>query len=313
MSMENFQHTIARSVTCEDIGLHSGAPVRITLRPAHAGEGITFLRTDLSPRAAIPARYDHVTATRLGTVLENKDGVSISTVEHLMAALWGCGIDNVTVEVEGPEIPILDGSSAPFVRLIQDAGITCQWLPRRFIRVKEPITVAEGEAWLKLLPAQDFTIHCRIRFDHPVIDAQEGRFRAEQDSFNALFSHARTFGFTHEVEALRKAGLARGGSLDNAVVLDETKVLNEEGLRSPDEFVRHKILDCVGDLYLAGVPLLAQVEAFCTGHRLNNLALRALFAHPGNWEFCTGDMDTPLSNTEPAPSVRWQKEPALSC
>lgn len=276
------QQTLKRSIPCAGIGLHSGVQTRLTLHPAPENTGILFVRSDLKG-AEIPASYDLVTETRLGTTLSNGDGGSVTTIEHLMAALWGCDIDNALIELDGPEVPVMDGSAAPFVFLIECAGIVEQSADRSVIRVLQPVSSGDDSASVCLLPAERFGVDFEIDFDHPLIGRQSRWFDAGASGFKPELSEARTFGFAHEVEALRRHGLARGGSLKNAVVLDETKILNEEGLRFEDEFVRHKILDCVGDLLLAGQRIVGTVEARCSGHGLNNTVLRELFSDPANW------------------------------
>jgi len=276
------QKTIKSTISCSGIGLHSGVNVNMTLRPAPLGTGITFTRVD-SENAVLPATYDLVSETRLGTTLRNNDGIELGTVEHLMAALWGCEIDNLFIDIEGPEVPAMDGSAAPFVFLIECAGVTEQSAPRQAIRVCQLVEVVEGDRRISLAPADEFSVDLSIEFDNPVISSQSSCFDGGPFAFKTEISRARTFGFAEEVAALHAAGFARGGSLENAVVVEEDRVLNEGGLRYPNEFVRHKTLDCVGDLYLAGAPLLAHVDARCSGHELNNAVLRALFAADQHW------------------------------
>lgn len=279
------QHTLKNPIYCSGTGLHSGTKVSMSLRPAAPDTGVVFRRTDLAgPEASIPGRYDSVVDTRLCTVLGNDAGVTLSTVEHLMAALAGCGLDNVLVEVNGPELPIMDGSSEPFVFLIDCAGMVAQDAPRRAIRVLKPVTVEEGASKARIEPWAGSTINIELDFETAVIgrksmfvDLLEGRFRED-------LSRARTFGFLHEVEALRAAGLARGGSLENAVVISGDAVLNEDGLRFEDECVRHKALDCIGDLFLAGAPIIGHFHGERPGHAINNRLLRAFFADPSAWE-----------------------------
>lgn len=279
------QHTLKRSITCEGVGLHSGAPVTMTLHPAAANSGIMFRRTDIHAASAyVPALFDRVADTRLGTTLVNEQGTSVSTIEHLMAALWGCGIDNILIELDGPEVPIMDGSSEPFVFLIETAGLRKLSAARRFVRVLRPVTVRSGDATVTLLPHDGFALDVEIDFAHKSISQQRGVYDFARMTFKNMLSRARTFGFAHEVEHLRSIGLARGGSLANAIVIGEEGVLNQEGLRYGDEFVRHKALDCIGDLFLAGAPLLARVVGTRPGHGINNLALRALFADSKAWQ-----------------------------
>lgn len=284
MQAFDHQHTFTHSVTCTGVGLHSGAPVHMTLHPAATDHGIVFKRNDVEAGTGlIPARYDRVVDTRLGTTLANEHGVTIATIEHLMAALWGCGIDNALIELDGPEVPIMDGSSEPFIFQIETAGIREQNAPRRAIRITKPITAKAGDAEVTLEPFDGFAIDICIDFAHKAISRQVASYDFAKITFKHMLSRARTFGFEHEVEMLRKMGLARGGSLHNAIVIGEEGVLNREGLRFSDEFVRHKALDAVGDLYLAGAPLLCRVKATRPGHSVNNLVLRALFENKDAW------------------------------
>lgn len=279
------QKTLRAPISCTGVGLHSGTKVTLTLRPSAPDTGIVFRRTDItSGSAEIAAHYENVTDTRLCTLLSNEDGATISTIEHLMAALAGCEVDNVIIEVSGPEVPIMDGSAQPFVFLIESAGIETQSAPRRAIRVLKPVEVRKGNAVAALLPGTGFSVNFEIDFDSKAIARQRYDGQAINGVFKSEISRARTFGFAHEVEAMRKAGLGRGGSLENAVVVDGDRILNEEGLRFDDEFVRHKVLDAVGDLYLAGAPLIGRFEGVRTGHMFNNEVLRALFADPTAWE-----------------------------
>ncbi len=281
------QQTLKTTIGCSGVALHSGAKVSMTLRPALADRGITFIRTDIAGRGAvIPASWDNVVDTRLCTTLANSDGVRIGTVEHLMAALAGCGIDNAIIEVSGAEIPIMDGSSAPFVFLIECAGTVKQDAPRRVIRILEPVVLEEDGQSVSLLPDDVFSVAFEIDFDSPVVSRQAITIDLENDGvFKNELARARTFGFLHEVEQLWAAGLAKGGSLDNAVVVSGNKILNEDGLRFADEFVRHKVLDAIGDLYLAGAPIIGRFEGVHSGHSANNALLRALFASPGAWTY----------------------------
>lgn len=277
------QKTIKSAIGCSGIGLHSGVDINMTLRPAPVGTGIVFTRVDQG-NALLPAVYDLVSETQLGTTLRNVDGVNLATVEHLMAALWGCEIDNLFVDVDGPEVPAMDGSAAPFVFLIECVGIVEQSAPRQALRVCQPVEVVAGEKRITLTPADNFSVNLMINYDHPMISCQSSYFDGGPFAFKAEISRARTFGIADEVAALHAAGFALGGSLENAVVVVEDRVLNDGGLRYENEFARHKVLDCVGDFYLAGAPLLAHVEAHCSGHQLNNAALRALFASDQNWQ-----------------------------
>lgn len=279
------QSTIKNDIRITGIGLHTGRAVTMTLKPAPADHGIVFVRTDLpAGENVIPALWDRVTDTRLCTVISNEHGASVGTIEHVMAALRGCGVDNVVVEIDAPEVPIVDGSAAPFVAAIEDTGRVAQSLPRRAIRVLKEMTVRDGDKEVRLSPSVIATYTARVIYPHPDIGDQS--FTVEL--FNGNFKHdvadCRTFGFLKEVEALRAAGLARGGSLDNAVVLDDDRVMNPEGLRCADEFARHKVLDAVGDLYLAGGVIMGAYHGVRGGHAMNNRLLRALFADPSAWD-----------------------------
>lgn len=273
------QGTLKTSIHCTGVALHSGASVSMTLRPADIDSGIVFKRTDIAAGGAlIPAKWNRAVGTRLCTTLGNDDGVTIGTVEHLMAALAGCGIDNALIEVNGPEVPIMDGSAEPFVFLIECAGIASQPAPRRIIRIEKPITVREGGYSASLLPGGGFSVRFEIDFDSAAVSRQTISMGLGNGTFKKELARARTFGFLHEVEKLRAAGLARGGSLNNAVVVSGDQILNEGGLRYEDEFVRHKALDAVGDLYLAGAPIIGRFHGVCSGHAINNRLLHALFA-----------------------------------
>lgn len=281
------QRTLRSPIRCRGIGLHSGQPVSMVMSPAGPDTGITFVRVDVRGRPAIPARWDRVADTRLCTVLANDDGVTVSTVEHLMAAFAGVGIDNATIEVDGPELPIMDGSSEPFVFLLQCAGVVAQASPRRAIRMIEPVTVEAGGWSVSVGPGVGFSMEVEIDFPSAVIANQSIELGFGSDTFGRELARARTFGFLEEVEQLRAAGLARGGSLDNVVVVSSDGVMNEDGLRFGDEFVRHKALDAFGDLYLAGAPIIGHFHGACSGHAANNRLLRALFAEPDAWEWDT--------------------------
>ncbi|MFN4147985.1 MAG: UDP-3-O-acyl-N-acetylglucosamine deacetylase [Rhodocyclaceae bacterium] len=280
------QRTLKSIVKTTGVGLHSGAKVTLVLRPAVAGTGIVFHRVDLDPVVDIEASPLAVGDTRLASCLE-KDGAKIATVEHLMSALAGLGIDNVHVDVDAEEIPILDGSAAPFVFLIQSAGIEEQNAPKRFLRVKKVVEVQDGDKWARLSPYEGFRLEFSIQFNHPAVDKSGTRVTVDfaDQSYIRNIARARTFGFMQDIETMQAQGLALGGSLDNAIVMDEYRVLNPEGLRVPDEFVRHKVLDAIGDLYLVGAPLLASFTAYKSGHALNNRLLRALLADATAWEW----------------------------
>ncbi len=279
------QHTLKNSIYCSGTGLHSGARVALSLHPAKPDTGIVFRRADIGGAdAEIVARFDQVSDTRLCTTITNRVGVSVATVEHLMAALAGCRLDNVIVEINGPELPIMDGSSEPFVFLIDCAGVVAQDAPRRAIRVLAPVAVADGASSARIEPWAGSSINIELEFDTAVIGKKSMFFDMLSDRFRGDLSRARTFGFLHEVEALQAAGLARGGSMENAVVISGDRVLNEGGLRFDDECVRHKVLDCVGDLYLAGAPIIGHFHGVRPGHAINNRLLRRLFAESSAWE-----------------------------
>ena len=282
------QRTLKSAIDCKGVALHSGSKVTMTLRPADANTGIIFRRTDVGGRGAeIPALWNNVVDTRLCTVIGNDEGVKVSTVEHIMAALSGCGIDNALVDLNGPEVPIMDGSADPFVFLIECAGIKEQNAPQRVIRVLKPVTVTEGDCTASLTPASHFSIDIAIVYDSAVVGHQSIQLGVINGAFSNELAKARTFGFLHEVEAMRAAGLARGGSLDNAVVISGDEVMNEDGLRFDDEFVRHKALDAVGDMYLAGGLVIGAFSGERSGHALNNSLLRALFADESAWCYDT--------------------------
>ena len=280
------QRTLKQPIKCSGVALHCGVNVTMTLGPGEADSGIHFRRTDIAGGGAlIPARWDHVTDTRMCSTLGNRDGVTIGTVEHLMAALAGMEIDNAVVDVDGPEVPIIDGSAAPFVSLIECAGVVEQDRPRRVVRVLKPIAVEDGNRHASLAPGNGFSVSFDIDFDSPAVSRQSISVGLGNGAFKRELARARTFGFLHEVEELRAAGLARGGSLDNAVVVSGDRVLNEGGLRYDDEFVRHKALDAIGDLYLAGAPLRGHFYGRRSGHGTNNALLRALFADADAWSY----------------------------
>ena len=282
------QHTVAGPVIFAGVGVHTGAHVRVAVRPAAADAGISFVRTDLKDiDNTIRVSAEAVGQTRLGTVINNAAGATVSTIEHLMAAFCALGIDNVVVELDGPEVPILDGSAEVFIQFLDRAGRRRQEASRRYIEVLEPVEVVEGDKRAVLLPSDRFEVAFEIVFDSAPIGRQRVDFEITEESFRKELADCRTFGFLKDVEALRAAGLARGASMENAVVLDGDRVLNPEGLRRPDEFVRHKALDAVGDLYVAGLPLLARFEGLYAGHGLNNLLVRALMARPQAWRVRT--------------------------
>ena len=279
------QRTLKSLIRATGVGLHSGVKVTMTLRPAAPDTGIVFRRVDLDPPVELRADPFSVGDTRLASCLE-RDGAKIATVEHLMSALSGLGIDNAWVDVDAAEIPIMDGSAAPFVFLIQSAGIEEQKAAKKFIRVKKPVRVEEGDKWAELVPYDGFRLTFSIVFSHPVFDKSNPHVTVDfaEHSYVREVARARTFGFMQDVEAMRSQGLALGGSLENAIVMDEYRVLNADGLRYGDEFVKHKVLDAVGDLYLLGHPLLGAFSAHKSGHALNNKLLRALMADKTAWE-----------------------------
>ena len=284
------QRTIKAGIKATGIGLHTGKKVTMALRPAPADAGIVFRRTDLSQPADIRASAGVVTDTRLCSALES-EGAKVATVEHLMSALAGLGIDNLFVDLSGPEVPIMDGSAAPFVFLLQSAGLEELNAPKRFFRVRRPVEVRDGDKWARFDPYDGFRLTFSIVFDHPVFDRAGQTITVDlaETSYAKEVARARTFGFVQDVEAMRSAGLALGGSLDNAVVLDEYRVLNSDGLRYTDEFVKHKVLDAIGDLYLVGHPLIGAFSAHKSGHALNNQLLRATLADREAWELVTFD------------------------
>jgi len=284
------QRTLKKVIRATGIGLHSGKKVYLTLRPAPANSGVTFRRTDLTPAPLIKATAENVGDTRLSTTLVQR-GVKIGTVEHLLSALAGLGIDNVFIDLTAEEVPIMDGSAGPFVFLIQSAGIEEQNVPKRLVRIKHPIEVREADKWARFEPYDGFKVNFEIEFDHPVFrrSPQTAEIDFSDASFIKDISRARTFGFMHEIELLQANNLALGGSLDNAIVMDNYRVLNEDGLRYGDEFVRHKVLDAIGDLYLLGHGLLGAFTGYKSGHALNNKLLRALLADQTAWELVTLD------------------------
>jgi UDP-3-O-[3-hydroxymyristoyl] N-acetylglucosamine deacetylase len=290
------QRSLKNIIRATGVGLHTGDKVYLTLRPAAPDTGIVFRRVDLPEPVTIKAAPEHVQDTRLSSTLE-VDGVRIGTVEHLMSALAGLGIDNVYVDLSASELPIMDGSAGPFVFLLQSAGIVEQNALKKFIRIKKTVEVQDGDKWVRFEPYAGFKMAFTIDFSHPVFEhsSQSVVIDFAEDSYIKEVSRARTFGFMREVEALRAMGLARGGSLDNAVVVDEYRILNSEGLRFEDEFVRHKVLDAIGDLYLLGHPLIGSFTAHKSGHALNNRLLRALLADSSAWEYAT------FAHTEDAP------------
>lgn len=279
------QRTLKSAIKATGVGLHSGRKVEMTLRPAAPNTGVVFRRIDLPEPVDIPADALAVTDTRLCSALE-RDGVKVATVEHLMSALAGLGIDNVYVDLNAPEVPIMDGSASPFVFLLQSAGIEEQRAPKRFFRIRKSVEVRDGDKWARFDPYDGYKLSFSIVFDHPVFDRSSQSLTIDfaDTSYAREVARARTFGFAQDVEMLRNHGLALGGSLDNAIVLDEYRVLNSDGLRYADEFVKHKVLDAIGDLYLVGHPIIGAFSAHKSGHGLNNQLLRATLAQEDAWE-----------------------------
>lgn len=282
------QRTLKKKISATGVGLHNGQKVTLTLRPAAIDTGIVFRRTDLPGMPEIQATPDAVSDTRMCSALE-KNGARVATVEHVMSALAGLGVDNVIIEVDASEIPIMDGSSGPFIFLLQSAGVVEQAAAKKFLRIKKKIEVKEEDKWVKFEPYHGFKMDFTIDFAHPVFENSSSNVKIDfaDNSYIDEISRARTFGFMHEVEYLRANGLARGGSLDNAIVLDEFRVLNTDGLRYEDEFAKHKVLDAIGDLYMLGHPLLGSYTAYKSGHGLNNQLIRALLADTNAWEYVT--------------------------
>ncbi len=291
-----YQTTLLGPAVCAGVGLHTGERAKLVLKPAEANTGIVFVRTDVSDKNnVIPADGRLVTTTQLGTTLANADGVSVSTVEHLLAACAGLGLDNLIVEIDGPETPIMDGSSALYCRLMMHAGIKTLAQPRRRIKVLKTVEVRDGDKFARLTPSKNerdpFELRVRIDFSSAAIGEQECRFVLTPEAFVEDLAFARTFGFAQDVEKLQSMGLARGGSMDNAIVLDGDDILNPEGLRSQDEFVRHKILDAIGDLQLAGAPIVGVFEGDQPGHAINNKLVRALLADESAWAWETDTVE----------------------
>ncbi|MDH3588005.1 MAG: UDP-3-O-acyl-N-acetylglucosamine deacetylase [Gammaproteobacteria bacterium] len=297
------QSTLRNSIRATGIGLHTGKKVYMTLRPAAPDTGIVFRRTDLDPPVDIPARADLVGETFLGTTLINDDA-KVTTVEHLLSAMAGLGIDNVYVDLSAGEVPIMDGSAGPFVFLLQSAGIEQQNAPKRFLRIKKSVRVEHGDGWAEFHPHDGYRLEFEIEFDHPVFKrhTQKGAIDFSTTAFLKEISRARTFGFMSDAEKLRQKNLTLGGTMDNAVVLDEYRVLNEDGLRYEDEFVKHKILDAIGDVYLLGHSLIGRFSGFKSGHGLNNQLLRATLADADAWEEVTFEDEAaaPLGYLAPA-------------
>ena len=279
MSSSFNQRTLSGSVSCQGIGLHTGGPVTLTLRPAPANHGVVFVRTDLQSPVSIPATAQYAVESALSTSL-GKDGVRVGTVEHLLGALLGLGVDNVRVELDGPEVPIMDGSAGPFAYLVQTAGVRVQEAPKSFVVVKKPVLVREGDKEASLSPCDRFRLDVAIDFHHPLVPRQRLEMDFSGKAFVREVSRARTFGFLRDVERLKAAGLALGGSLDNAIVIDDFSILNADGLRFPDEFVRHKALDAMGDLALFGHPVIGHLKTVKSGHTLHLRLVREVLGDP---------------------------------
>ncbi|MBT3396249.1 MAG: UDP-3-O-acyl-N-acetylglucosamine deacetylase [Alphaproteobacteria bacterium] len=296
------QRTLRNRISCTGIGLHSGLPVAMTLHPALPDTGIIFRRTDVAEsESLVRANRESLSGSKLCTTVANEFGTSVATIEHLMAALAGCAVDNVLIELDGAEVPIMDGSAEPFVLLLENAGMIEQDAPRQVVRVLKRIEVTDGVSSMVIEPNADFVIDFEINFENTMVSRQRRSYRDQDASFKDDIGKARTFGFAEDADALRSAGLALGGSLDNAVVVDGAEILNVGGLRYDDEFVRHKVLDCIGDMYLAGGPLMGKITAIRSGHALNHQLLVALFADPDAW--VTVDAMPSVSDPQAAPEI----------
>ncbi|PLY02647.1 MAG: UDP-3-O-[3-hydroxymyristoyl] N-acetylglucosamine deacetylase [Desulfuromonas sp.] len=296
-----FQCTIDKPATISGIGLHTGKTITMHLRPAAAGTGIVFHRTEGERCVSIPAVSANVVDTRMATVIGKQD-LTVSTIEHFMASLASYGIDNLHVDIDGPEVPIMDGSAEPFIKVLREAGLRSLDRTRKFLAVRKPMTLVDGEKRVTVVPSRFFRITFDIAFDHPCISLQNRSVKLSWESFCQDIARARTFGFEHEVEYLKANGLARGGSLDNAVVIGKDRILNEEGLRYNDEFVRHKILDAVGDFSLVGYPILGHIKAYKAGHDINHQMVEQILASPDCWklvEFTEEDLSEALRHGAP--------------
>lgn len=308
-AMTGVEHTLATRVQCTGIGLHSGRPVDLVLSPAAAGTGVMFTRSDLDGAVRFPARAEWVVDTRLATTLGNGEH-RLSTVEHLTSALYALGIDNCTIDVSGPEVPVMDGSASAFVYLIQQAGLRPQRRSRRRLVIRQPIEVREGKRWVRVIPSREFKLTLGIDYPHPAIGRQSlEAVTLTPERFARDIAPARTFGFLKDVQMMRAAGLGLGGSLQNALVLDDVRVLNREGLRFPDEFARHKMLDLIGDLALIGLPLQGHVKAMRSGHALNQALVAQIRANPDCWTIEVPDAEPGL---EPAARPARQRVPGWS-
>ncbi|MFK7839303.1 MAG: UDP-3-O-acyl-N-acetylglucosamine deacetylase [Bdellovibrionales bacterium] len=302
------QKTVLSNITMSGVGLHSGQDINLSIKPAPANSGITFIRTDVTDKNnVIPALWNQVTETQLCTVIANEDGVKIGTIEHLMSALRGAGVDNATIELDGAEVPIMDGSAMPFLNVIENVGTETQNEARKVIKILKEVNVETDGKRVTLKPANGYVFSGEIEFNHPEIGNQAFTTQLVNGNFRHDIAEARTFGFLHEVEWMRSQGLAQGGSLDNAIVLDQEagSIVNPDGLRFDDEFIRHKLLDAIGDLYLAGMPILGAYDGVKAGHAINNQILHALFADPASYEVVT------LEN--PAKKVTAQQSEQAHC
>ena len=298
------QNTLKKTATLAGVGLHSGKTITLTLRPAPENAGLSFVRTDVTDKNnVIPALWNNVVDTQLCTVIGNEDGVTIGTIEHVMSALRGLNIDNAILEIDGAEVPIMDGSAQPFIEAIQEAGIEQQAAARRVIRILKDVTVEKDGKTVTLSPADTAIFGGEIDFDHPEIGRQYHEVQLLNGNFVHDIANCRTFGFLHEVEWMRSQGLALGGSLDNAIVLDKEKVMNPDGLRRDDEFIRHKLLDAIGDLYLAGAPIQGEYSSSRAGHEMNNLILHALFADDSAYEIVESTDHLAVSAHAPTQTV----------
>lgn len=282
----HLQRTLKKEILCSSIGLHTGRKVNMKIKPAPVDAGIIFVRKDLPAAKPIPADFNMVCDTTLATSL-GYDGVTVSTVEHLLSAFSGMGLDNAVVELDSFEVPIMDGSSRPFVNMLKEAGTRPQGKSKKMLVIKKPVSVKEGDVSAMLLPSEELKITYEIDFTHRAIGRQSYSVMFTDKNYEDKICHARTFGFLKEVEFMQARGLGLGGSLDNAIILDDEKVINKKGLRMPDEFVKHKILDAIGDLFLLGMPIIGHFVAYKSGHRLNNLLLRELMRHENSWEIIT--------------------------
>jgi len=297
MPVSIIQRTVGRAINCSGVGLHSGKAVNLIIKPAPINYGIKFVRTDLPHQPIIPARFNCVVDTSLAIVL-GSEGAIVSTVEHLMACLAGLSIDNVSIELDAYEVPAMDGSAAPFAQLILEAGIKQQDAKRHFFVIKKPIELERDEKFVGAYPDSTFRISCNIEFDHPLIQKQSYSIEVLDHVFECEVSKARTFCFLEEVEYMKRHGLARGGSLDNAIVMDKTKILNDGGLRYENEFVRHKLLDCIGDFSLLGMPILAHIIVSKSGHALNHAFLEKFFIQRESWKTQTLSADDDFSSNQ---------------